>query len=62
MLSQTCQVEFHLLSDVLALNIAGRLRVRGHQTQSSRQIGLSAGEALFLDSFGNRIHRILLPQ
>jgi hypothetical protein len=62
MLSQTCQVEFHLVSDVLALNVAGGLRVRRHQSQGSRQNGLSTGQALVLDSFGNRVHRTLLPQ
>jgi len=61
MLGETCQVEFHLLSDALALNVAGSLRVRRHQTKRSRQNGLSAGEALFLVSFSNRFHRILLP-
>jgi hypothetical protein len=61
MLSEICQVQFHLLSDVLALNVAGRLRVRRHQTKRSGQNGLSAGEALVLVPFGTRIHRNLLP-
>jgi hypothetical protein len=62
MRSETCQVEFYLLSHKPALNVTGSFRVRGHQSQCSRQNGLDAGEALFLVSLGKRFHGTLLGE